>query len=198
MRFNSIKRRRTARRDEDSDQQHWLATACLAGAVGTVALGGFLLGAFGEYVRQARQYLRAAVEGFDERKYGFASADALLRAAAKDGVLRMDRDRRGAPRFFAGAKLTAAAAPSVEVIEPSVETVADAVVDALVTGEPAPEPRIVDSDLVEQPAGGAIDPEPSKPTARKRKAGATKRATRAAKPRARKTTKTKAEAADRD
>ena len=59
------------------------------------------------YVRQAKQYLRSAVEGFDEKHYGFASVADLLRAAGKEGVLRVDRDRRGAVRVFAGPRLTA-------------------------------------------------------------------------------------------
>jgi uncharacterized protein (TIGR00288 family) len=59
------------------------------------------------YVRQAKQFLRNAVEGFDERKYGFASVVDLLRAAGKEGVLRIERDRQGAVRIFPGANLTA-------------------------------------------------------------------------------------------
>ena len=46
------------------------------------------------YVRQAKQFLRNAIESFDERKYGFASVVDLLRAAAKEGVVRIERDRR--------------------------------------------------------------------------------------------------------
>jgi uncharacterized protein (TIGR00288 family) len=150
------------------------------------------------YVRQAKQFLRTAIEGFDERKYGFASVDALLRAAAKDGVLRMDRDRRGAPRFFAGAKMTAGA-PATDVIEASVEGVAEG--SASAAAEMVVEPPILDAETVEQPAAAAA--EPVKP-ARKRKAVATKRtkeagaAAKTPKPRARKTARAKAEAADRD
>src|SRR5262245_12950996 len=44
------------------------------------------------YVRQAKQFLRGAIEGFDERKYGFMSVVDLLRAAGKEGVLRIERD----------------------------------------------------------------------------------------------------------
>jgi hypothetical protein len=63
------------------------------------------------YVRQAKQFLKTRIEGFDERKYGFASVVDLLRAAAKEGVLKLERDRHGAFRVFAGAKLTPAAMP---------------------------------------------------------------------------------------
>jgi hypothetical protein len=58
------------------------------------------------YVRQARQFLRSAIEGFDERKYGFASVVDLLRAAGKEGVFRIERDRQGAVRVFPGGNLT--------------------------------------------------------------------------------------------
>jgi uncharacterized protein (TIGR00288 family) len=57
------------------------------------------------YVRQARQFLRSAIQGFDERKYGFASVVDLLRAAGKEGVFRVERDRQGAVRVFPGANL---------------------------------------------------------------------------------------------
>ena len=57
------------------------------------------------YVRQAKQYLRTVVPGFDERRYGFASVVDLLRAAGRDGVFRVERDRQGAIRLFPGAGL---------------------------------------------------------------------------------------------
>jgi uncharacterized protein (TIGR00288 family) len=57
------------------------------------------------YVRQAKQFLRQAIDGFDERKYGFSSVVDLLRAAGKEGVLRIERDRQGAIRVFPGANL---------------------------------------------------------------------------------------------
>jgi hypothetical protein len=59
------------------------------------------------YVRQAKQFLRTAIAGFDERNYGFASVVDLLRAAGKEGVLRIERDRQGAVRIFPGASLAA-------------------------------------------------------------------------------------------
>jgi uncharacterized protein (TIGR00288 family) len=63
------------------------------------------------YVRQARQFLRGAIQGFDERKYGFASVVDLLRGAGKEGVFRIERDRQGAVRIFPGVNLTPKAAP---------------------------------------------------------------------------------------
>ena len=93
------------------------------------------------YVRQAKQFLRTAIENFDERKYGFASVVDLLRAAGKEGVLRIERDRQGAVRVFPGPNLVVkAAAPHFE--EPveldetiDVEVPQQAVVDAPVVEE---------------------------------------------------------------
>jgi len=147
------------------------------------------------YVRQARQFLRGAIDGFDERKYGFANVDALLRAAAKDGVLRLDRDRRGAPRFFAGPKMTsaapAAAVETAEVVEAAVEEIPEVAVSGPVATEAVEEPPIVEAETVDAPP----------PPSRRRKTTGTKRKTapaKAARTRARKTSKAKAEAADRD
>jgi uncharacterized protein (TIGR00288 family) len=61
------------------------------------------------YVRQAKQFLRQSIEGFDERKYGFTSVVDLLRAAGKEGVLRIERDRQGAIRVFPGPNVAAKA-----------------------------------------------------------------------------------------
>ena len=69
------------------------------------------------YARQARQFLRAAIEGFDERAYGFASVTDLLRAAGKEGVLRVERDRQGAVRVFQGPNLVLPSAPDGETAE---------------------------------------------------------------------------------
>jgi uncharacterized protein (TIGR00288 family) len=71
------------------------------------------------YVRQAKQFLRNAIEGFDERKYGFASVVDLLRAAGKEGVLRIERDRQGAVRVFPGGNL--ALRPARPLPQPDVE-----------------------------------------------------------------------------
>ncbi len=52
------------------------------------------------YPRQFKQFLRAAVPTFDERKYG--SIAELMRACQKDGLLKLERDRQGGLRVFAG------------------------------------------------------------------------------------------------
>jgi uncharacterized protein (TIGR00288 family) len=163
------------------------------------------------YVRQAKQYLRSAIENFDERKYGFASVVDLLRAAGKEGVLRIERDRQGAIRVFPGANLVGRPAPVSEpvideneelesVVEAPAEPEPDETVAAEAVPEPEPvdEPPIVDGDVAgsdEDEAdqgdvdGNVLTPQPKKPAARRRKSTAT-RAPRAA--RASKTTRTRA------
>jgi uncharacterized LabA/DUF88 family protein len=58
------------------------------------------------YPRQFKQFLRNAQPAFDERKYG--SIADLMRACQKDGLLRLERDRQGALRVFAGGAPRAA------------------------------------------------------------------------------------------
>ena len=162
------------------------------------------------YVRQAKQFLKTRIEGFDERRYGFASVVDLLRAAAKEGVLKLERDRHGAFRVFAGAKLTAPPMPvDVEESESAVEVAGEVVAEEPLSaqGEPIEEAPIVDVQPVEEPQPVAVDiePEPTTPKkgARKRKSAARGPAGSAPRPkaakatRARKTSRTKSEAADR-
>ncbi len=53
------------------------------------------------YLRQMKQFIRTARPDFDERRYG--SLPELLRACQKDGLLRLERDRQGGLRAFAGS-----------------------------------------------------------------------------------------------
>ena len=55
------------------------------------------------YLRNVKQVLRQVDPTFDERAYGFANLVELLRAAGKDGIVRVDRDRQGVIRVFQGS-----------------------------------------------------------------------------------------------
>ena len=57
------------------------------------------------YLRNVKQLLRAADGGFDERRYGFGGLVDLVRACQKDGLMRLERDRRGGLRVFPGTAL---------------------------------------------------------------------------------------------
>jgi hypothetical protein len=52
------------------------------------------------YLRNVKQVFRQASPAFDERAYGFANIVELLRAAQKEGFVRLDRDRQGVVRVF--------------------------------------------------------------------------------------------------
>jgi uncharacterized LabA/DUF88 family protein len=77
------------------------------------------------YLRNVKQVLRQCVPPFDERAYGFGSLVDLLRAAQKDGFVRVDRDRQGVMRVFPGqafasvASQASASAPEAAAVEPS-------------------------------------------------------------------------------
>jgi hypothetical protein len=146
------------------------------------------------YVRQAKQHLRSAIDGFDERKYGFASVVDLLRAAGKEGVLRVERDRQGAIRLFPGANL--APKPVMPVDEPEILDVEEEAYapasEAEIVSEPVADPPIVDAEPVLATESGEEQVEEARP-ARRRKASArapkAAKTARAARPRARKAAK---------
>jgi uncharacterized LabA/DUF88 family protein len=67
------------------------------------------------YIRQAKQFMRNVEPSFDERKFGFGSLVDLLRAAQREGLLRMERDRQGSVRLFPGpAMQTPSVRPPVD------------------------------------------------------------------------------------
>jgi uncharacterized protein (TIGR00288 family) len=147
------------------------------------------------YVRQAKQHLRTAIDGFDERRYGFASVVDLLRAAGKEGVLRIERDRQGAIRVFPGTNLSPK--PAMPVDEPETIDVEEeaftAPVDSEFVSEPVADAPIVDAEPVVAEEAVAEEAIESARPARKRKAAAPRAAraksVRPAKPRARKSTR---------
>ena len=160
------------------------------------------------YVRQAKQFLRNAIEGFDEKHYGFASVGDLLRAAGKEGVLRVERDRQGAVRVFAGPKLTALSsaepvdaaavvageAEPVAVVPASELPVADAEAVAA-----APKKRVRRRKSVKTKSAKPADTAPTAAKAANTVSKAAKpadRAPKAAKPRARRTVRARPVAAD--
>jgi hypothetical protein len=86
------------------------------------------------YVRNVKQLLRAhrsdgpvgtngdeatgvsvGSSGFDERQYGFGGLMDLLRACQKEGLLRVERDRRGGLRVFPGPALQRTELPQAQI-----------------------------------------------------------------------------------
>ena len=70
------------------------------------------------YVRQAKQYMRNVDSTFDERKFGFNSIMDLFRAAQREGLFRIERDRQGVMRLFQGNVMQSVAADGTMVDAP--------------------------------------------------------------------------------
>ena len=117
------------------------------------------------YPRQFKQFLKAAHPDFDERKYG--SINDLMRACQKDGLLRLERDRQGALRVFAGGSPRASVPHGwgLERGNGGNGHSADPIV------EPIPEPPVIDTiaEAIPEPVVEAqiIEPKPKRTRARK-------------------------------
>ena len=154
------------------------------------------------YVRNVKQYARSVDAAFDERRYGFAGILDLLRACQREGVFRLERDRRGVLRVFPGVLIQRPPAPDLVPAALEAEMVApvppreigtgDA--DQLAGGQPPPavvDPGAAGQEAVAEP--GAPGPEADAgPVAvkrgRRRRAAAPRKAgsaPKAASPRAR-------------
>ena len=54
------------------------------------------------YLRNVKQYVKNAAPSYDERRYGFANFLEAVRAAGRAGLFRLERNRQGILRIFAG------------------------------------------------------------------------------------------------
>ncbi len=159
------------------------------------------------YIRNVKQVLRAVEPGFDERRYG--GLVELLRAAQREGWVRIERDRQGVLRVFQGAQLLRQMPVSVapDVVEgdeppvpaeggaepvapgadtdvvPSPETTQAAAPVVDPAAEPAEPSAAEGTD--QPPEGGEPDPAGATPRRRRKTAGAAPRSSPARKPRAR-------------
>jgi uncharacterized LabA/DUF88 family protein len=71
------------------------------------------------YLRNVKQILRQTEGGFDERRYGFGGLMDLLKACQREGLVRVERDRRGGLRVFQGAALQGAAPSAAPINRPN-------------------------------------------------------------------------------
>jgi hypothetical protein len=69
------------------------------------------------YLRNVKQIIRQISPSFDERAYGFANLVDLLRAAGREGLVRVDRDRQGVIRVFQGTAPLASETPGEPVLD---------------------------------------------------------------------------------
>ncbi len=73
------------------------------------------------YLRNVKQILRAADNGFDERRYGFGGLMDLLRACQRENLIRLERDRRGGLRVFQGSALQRQPVAAARPVQPADE-----------------------------------------------------------------------------
>jgi uncharacterized LabA/DUF88 family protein len=154
-------------------------------------LGAAVVRRWPMYLRNVKQILRQAVPAFDERAYGFGSLVDLLRAAQKEGLVRVDRDRQGVIRVFQGTAMPASTPAGDEGL-PQEDTAGE----ELAAAEAAPEETAVrepegetEGEAASAPAGeeatgaDAEAPAPArKRPARRRKSAASKATTAPAAP----------------
>ena len=103
------------------------------------------------YVRQLKQYIRSVDVNFDERKWGFATVMEFLRVCQREGLFRLERDRRGQVRVFPGPALPRESAPISQVAANAEPEDMDRVLD----GELQQEALM--RDRVESPAQIVVD-----------------------------------------
>jgi uncharacterized LabA/DUF88 family protein len=123
-------------------------------------LGAAVVRRWPMYLRNVKQLLRQAAPPFDERAFGFGSLVDLLRAAQKEGLVRVERDRQGVIRVFQGATMPAAG-PAVheglprddedEIEEPREDVQTSAV------EEPAYQPAAESEDAAETDSASEAD-----------------------------------------
>jgi uncharacterized LabA/DUF88 family protein len=135
------------------------------------------------YLRQMKQFIRSARPDFDERRFG--SLPDLMRACAKEGFVRLERDRQGGLRLFAPSTPKAVHRPAWDAVEtppdvveaqpietsdtaPPVETsepeppMAEAAAEAVDVDAPRTSDEPDDDQLAMFGALGPADPPPTK------------------------------------
>ena len=159
------------------------------------------------YVRQVKQFLRNVDPSFDERRFGFASLNDLLRASQREGLFRMERDRQGVLRFFQGNVMKPVEGEPIDMPAEAADVEEAATSDTLeaASAHDEREAEVVDGDVVQEveltppvdaeeaplrtEEGAGEQPEPAARTARRKrgaKPGTAKsaREKKAARPRA--------------
>ncbi|CAN5529126.1 hypothetical protein BH23ACI1_BH23ACI1_31520 [soil metagenome] len=110
---------------------------------------------FPMYIRQAKQFLRNVDATFDERRFGFASLTDLFRACQREGLFRIERDRQGVMRIFAGSVMQSATAADDDdnrgnVLEPRVAAAEPREPEWAPRVEEPAEPEVVDGDVLQE------------------------------------------------
>jgi uncharacterized LabA/DUF88 family protein len=126
------------------------------------------------YVRQLKQHLRSGDPKFDERTLGFATIMEFLRLCQREGLFRLERDRRGQVRVFPGSLLEPAPAmPASSTPEEGAESVGIAGDPAVEAGVESVDVETADTELEQQasPRRARKSPPARKPGVRKGSVG---------------------------
>ena len=123
------------------------------------------------YLRNVKQYVKNAAPSYDERRFGFANFLEAVRAAGRAGLFRLERNRQGILRIFAGNQFphhTPVAVKNGEE-ETSAEMHMQITEAAPVAEEPMPIVEETSSVAVEEPeVNGNVAEEPKAATSRRR------------------------------
>ena len=109
------------------------------------------------YLRNVKQYVKNAAPTYDERRYGFANFLEAVRAAGRAGLFRLERNRQGILRIFAGNQFPRPVPVPVFDIENELAAMAQVVEAAPVVEEAPPiaeesSPVMLEEVPVEEPA----------------------------------------------
>jgi len=124
------------------------------------------------YLRNVKQYVKNAAPQFDERRYGFANFLEAVRAAGRAGLFRLERNRQGILRIFAGNQFPRPVPVPVFDIENELAAAAAAAAEApTVVEEALPVIEEVSPDIVEElPLHEEVPVDEPRPAPAKRRA----------------------------
>jgi hypothetical protein len=129
------------------------------------------------YLRNVKQYVKNAAPMYDERRYGFANFLEAVRAAGRAGLFRLERNRQGILRIFAGGQfprstpMTEAGGEEspmeTEIVEAA--PVLEAVVLPSAEEEPMPSAAAMEEEDLDDSIGNRIidEPKPQAPARRR-------------------------------
>jgi len=104
------------------------------------------------YLRNVKQYVKNAAPTFDERRYGFANFLEAVRAAGRSGLFRLERNRQGILRIFAGNQFPRPVPAPVFDIETELAAAAEQRAEASSSSEEETMPAVeeLSPDIVEE------------------------------------------------
>jgi hypothetical protein len=114
------------------------------------------------YLRNVKQYIKNAAPSFDERRHGFVNFLEAVRACGRAGLFRLERNRQGILRIFAGSQFPqqapgsaqsgVAEKPPIFDIENELAEAAPVVEEQLPVGEPEAAPELPEEPIAEDVA----------------------------------------------